>query len=87
MATALFNRRCPQFALYQIYRRVIEETRLDFHPNVLPVIQVSEALFPFCIVSPWMSDGNIIQYTQANPGADRLVLVRDHRWRLMGIIY
>jgi hypothetical protein len=29
-----------------------------------------------CIVSPWIPDGNIIQYTQMNPSADRLLLVR-----------
>jgi hypothetical protein len=44
------------------------------HPNVLPVIEVS-VVFPFCIVSPWMPDGNIIQYTEMNPGANRLALV------------
>ena len=45
------------------------------HPNVLPVIEVSETPFPFCIMSPWMPRGNIIQYTKMNPDADRLVLV------------
>jgi serine/threonine protein kinase len=49
------------------------------HPNVLPVIDVSETLSPFCIVSPWMPDGNITQYTQMNPGANRLMLVRADR--------
>ena len=79
MATFLFNRRPTQFASYQIYRRVAEEGKLNHHPNVLPVIWVSEALFPFCIMSPWMPDGNITQYTQVNPGADRLMLVCAHR--------
>ena len=79
MATVLSNRRRTQFASCQIYRRVIEESKLNFHPNVLHVIRVSEALFPFCIMSPWMPDGNISQYTQVNPGADRLTLVRAHR--------
>jgi hypothetical protein len=32
-------------------------------------------LFPFYIVGPWMPDGNITQYTETNPGADRLMLV------------
>ena len=84
-ATALFNRRRTQFALYQIYRRVIEDSELNSHPNVLPIIRVSETLFPVCIMSPWMPDGNIAQYTQANPEVNRLMLVRAHRWwRLMG---
>ena len=33
-------------------------------------------LFPFCIITPWMPDGNITQYTQTELGADRLMLVR-----------
>ena len=66
---------------------MIKENKLNSHPNILPVIGVSEVAFPFCIMSPWMPDGNITQYTQVNPVADRLVLVRAHRWRLMGIIY
>jgi len=86
-AAVLFNWRHTQFASYQVYRRVVKESKLNSHPNVLHVIGVSEALFPFCIMSPWMSDGNITQYTQANPGADRLRLVRAHRWRLTGTIY
>ena len=75
MTTVSFNPRCTQFPSCQIYRRVVEESRLNSHPNVLPVIQVSEALFPFCIMSPWMPDGNISQYTQMNPDANRLMLV------------
>jgi len=87
MAIVLFNQRCTQLVLYQLYRRVIEESKLNSHLNVLPVIRVSEELFPFCIMSPWMPDGNITQYTQMNPGADRLKLVRANWWRLMGTIH
>jgi len=84
--TVLFNRRCTQFASYQTYRRVVEGSKLNSHPNVLPVIQVSKGLFPLCIMSPWMPDGNITQYTQMNPGADRLILVRAHRLEPTGTI-
>jgi len=87
-ATLLFNQRRAQFASYQIYRRVIKESKLNSHPNVLPVIQVSKAEYPCCIMSPWMPDGNITQYTQMNPGVDRPMLVRAHRRRrLMEIVY
>jgi len=65
--------------LLQIFRFVSEGNKPNPHPNVLPVIELSETLFPFCIVTPWMPDGNIIQYTQVNPSANRLVLVRVHR--------
>jgi len=84
MATVLFNQRHTQLASYQVYRRVIKESKRNSHPNVLPVIRVSEELFPFYIMSPWMPDGNITQYTQMYPGADHLILVRAHWWRLMG---
>jgi len=84
-ATVLFNRTRTQFALHKIYRRVIEDKRLNSHPNVLRVIRVSEELYPFGIMSPWMPGGNIIQYTQTNPATDRLILVRasrpGDRWR------
>lgn len=64
-----------QYTLYQIYRRVIEEGKSGPHPNVLPVIEVSKGMSPLCIMSPWMENGNIAQYTKANPGANRLMLV------------
>ena len=60
---------------------MIEESKLNSHPNVLPVIRVSKAEFPVCIMSPWMQDGNITQHTQMNPDADRLMLVRARQLR------
>ncbi|KAF9789587.1 hypothetical protein BJ322DRAFT_546243 [Thelephora terrestris] len=47
------------------------------HPNILPVVQVSQDLFPFCIMSPWMPGGNIMQYTKKNPSANRLMLLAE----------
>jgi len=75
----LFNRRRTQFASHQVYRRVIEGSKRNTHPNVLPITDVSKSLSPFCIMSPWTPDGNITQYIQMNPGANRLMLVRAHR--------
>jgi hypothetical protein len=46
------------------------------HPNLPPVIDVSEMSFPFCVMSSWMPGGNITQYTQINPDINRLALVR-----------
>ena len=64
-------------ASHQIYRRILSGGgNLNYHPNVLSVIHVSETLFPLCIVSPWMPDGNIVQYTEMNPDTDRMMLVR-----------
>ena len=81
----MFYKRHTQYTAYQIYRHVCEEGKHNPHPNVLPVVQVSEvfpidgvsdALFPLCIMTPWMPDGNITQYVQMKPEADRLMLVR-----------
>ena len=40
-------------------------------------------LFPLCIVSPWMANGNIIQYIKMNSGANRLLLVRAHQLKVI----
>ncbi|PBK92827.1 kinase-like protein [Armillaria gallica] len=44
------------------------------HPNVLPFLGVSEDLFApsYCLISPWMVNGNIVAYLQAHPDHDRL---------------
>ena len=77
-ATLSSYQRCTQHASSQTFRRKINGHMHISHPNVLPIIDVSETLFPFCIMSPWMPDGNITQYTEVNPDANRLVLVCAH---------
>ena len=69
------TQRIPQ----QVYRLAVEGGKLNPHPNVLPVNEVSETSFPLCIMSPWMPNGNINQYIQKSQGANRLTLVRVHR--------
>ena len=68
-----------QRASYKTLRREMDERESIPHPNVLPIIEVSETLVPFYIMSPWMPDGNIDQYIETNPGANRLTLVRAHQ--------
>lgn len=47
------------------------------HPNVLPFLGVSEDLFTprYCLISPWMVNGNIMSYFEAHPDHDRLTSV------------
>ncbi|KAF8959522.1 kinase-like domain-containing protein [Flammula alnicola] len=51
------------------------------HPNVLSFYGVH--LWPqdprpvICLISPWMSHGNILEYLKRNPNADRLSLIFD----------
>ncbi|PBK82462.1 kinase-like protein [Armillaria gallica] len=44
------------------------------HPNVLPFLGVNEDLFAprYCLVSPWMVNGNIMSYIEAHPDHNRL---------------
>jgi len=74
-----FDQDQTQCASHQAYCRGVEEYKYLSHPNVLPVIEVSETLFPLCIMSPWMPDGNIMQYTHKNRDANRLMLVGIHQ--------
>ena len=47
------------------------------HPNVLPFLGVSETLFQFSIISPWLSNGSITSYLKRHEEANRLQLVSD----------
>ena len=49
------------------------------HPNVLPFLGVSETLFSFSIISPWLRNGNIVEFIQKHREANRLQLVSDRR--------
>ncbi|KAK0437918.1 kinase-like domain-containing protein [Desarmillaria tabescens] len=47
------------------------------HPNILPFLGVSKDLFApsYCMISPWMVNGNIMSYLEAHPDHDRLTLL------------
>ena len=49
------------------------------HENVLPFLGISEVVLPFGIVSPGVSNINILQYISENKDANRLLLVRISR--------
>ena len=82
----LIYQRRTEHTSCQTFNLEVNGRRSISHPNVLPVIEISETLFPFCIMGPWMSNGNITQYTNMNPGANRLMLVLAHRFRMRSII-
>ncbi|KAJ7132597.1 kinase-like domain-containing protein, partial [Mycena epipterygia] len=46
--------------------------RLD-HPNILPFLGVNEEMFhpSFCLISPWMDNGNVMSFLEKNGGFDR----------------
>jgi len=47
------------------------------HANILPLLGVSTTVFPFCMVSPWMKNGNLSEYVRSNPGTGRVKLLVD----------
>ncbi|ESK96318.1 hypothetical protein Moror_7104 [Moniliophthora roreri MCA 2997] len=49
------------------------------HPHILPLLGVNTELFSpaFCLVSPWMGNGDIITYLKKNPTHDRLRSVHE----------
>ena len=49
------------------------------HPNVLPLLGVTMTEARFVMVSRWMEKGNINEFVEANPAADRLQLVCSSR--------
>lgn len=58
-----------------LFREIAIWRRLP-HPNVLPVLGVSPELFPLCIITEWMTNGNIMDFTSKHSKANRLHLVR-----------
>ncbi|KAF9646888.1 kinase-like protein [Thelephora ganbajun] len=45
------------------------------HPNILSIEGVAPKLFEFCMVSQWMTNGDILGYVTKHPGANRLELL------------
>lgn len=62
----------------RFYREIVEWKYVS-HSNVLPFLGVSETLFPFCIISPWLPNGNILKYAEEHREVNRLQLVSNHR--------
>lgn len=57
-------------------REVLIWSRLS-HPNVLQFLGANKGLFPsFCLISPWMKNGNLRDYIKHHPEHDRLISVR-----------
>ncbi|KAI0929526.1 hypothetical protein AcW1_010014 [Taiwanofungus camphoratus] len=64
--------------IYNAFTEVILWVRLH-HPNVMPFYGINRQLFPsrLCMVSPWMTHGNIRDYLKRNPDANRPNLIID----------
>ena len=74
----ILARRRAQLDFNQRFYREVVKWKYLSDPNVLPFLGVSETLFPFCIITPWLSNGNITEYVKRKPEVDRLRLVSVH---------
>ena len=45
------------------------------HPNIVPFVGVSKSVHHLCMVSEWMSQGNVRRYVRSNPGSNPFKLV------------
>ena len=76
----MFNKAVTNIEIYrfQAYTKEAVLWRQLSHPHVLPfygAFHWSEVPPRLCLVSPWMENGNIVQYLERNPQADRQSLV------------
>ena len=46
------------------------------HKNVLPFLGISTDFAEFCLISPWMKNGTIMEYVRDHSQANPLELVR-----------
>ncbi|TDL15485.1 kinase-like protein [Rickenella mellea] len=87
-----FDKRTVALKAFRIYGKSVQERALkDFsheavmwrqlkHPNILPfygVFKGDEHFDRLCLVSPWMDAGNVIDYLNLHPDADRPSLLSD----------
>ncbi|KZO97472.1 kinase-like protein [Calocera viscosa TUFC12733] len=77
------HRRPPARALELSVREAFTWHRLDY-PNIVPFLGIADYAkvcpggFPqLCLVSPWMSDGNVMEYLRANPSISPFPLLLD----------
>ena len=46
------------------------------HPNLVPTLGAGPDIAELSVVSPWMSDGHLLQYVNKYPGVNRVAIVR-----------
>ena len=64
--------------LLQRYYRELTVWKQLKHPNVVPTLGAGPDIGELCVVSPWMPDGDLQQYLNKYPGANRVAIVRVH---------
>lgn len=59
----------------RLFEDIVVWKRLS-HPNLLSILGASVKLSKLCVVTEWMDNGNIMEFTSKHPDANRLRLVR-----------
>jgi len=59
-----------EYKIKRYFKEVTVWKRLN-HPNVLPNLGAGLDIADFCVVSPWISGGDLLQHLTKNPGANR----------------
>jgi serine/threonine protein kinase len=67
----------------RFFKEALLWKRLD-HPNILSFRGVSISQGQLCVVSSWIENGNILEYTRKNPEVNRLHLVTPSVGVLLG---
>lgn len=60
------------------------------HPNVLPfhgVYYLDDLHTRVCLISPWMKNGNIVQFLKNAPDSDHVLLVNENLCALLEMIF
>ena len=73
----LFHRTRPHnsLRLQRYYKELTIWKQLN-HPNVVPTFGASTDIAEFCVVAPWMPEGELLHYLQEHPRANRVGIVR-----------
>ena len=58
----------------RLFQEIVIWRRLSY-PNVLPVLDVSPKLFPLCVITEWMANGNIVEFISKHLEVNHLRLV------------
>ena len=60
----------------QMYYKELTIWRQLNHQNVVPTFGASTDIAEFCVVAPWMPEGDLSRYLREYPGANRVEIVR-----------
>lgn len=61
----------------QIFTREFLHWKRLRHPNILPLIGMSDIGSNLCMISPWLRNGDVVRFARHKPSVDRTALLLD----------